>query len=151
MSSKSYAKRLKLADQIDSKDIMVHLYKRCELLGEKKYRTISGSSKCNSCIRRGYSRCDIRNVANKDFDRINKERKRLDAIILLARERKRNIKANIKRLKAEKKRFEFRYYSLIYLVINNLIESEERDEAERSKVNSLSTLLVNGFSKEDPF
>ena len=74
-----------------------------------------------------------------------------DATILSVRERKRNIRANIKRLKAEKKRLEFRYYSLIHLTVNNLIKSEERDEAERSKVDNPSILLVNGFSEKDPF
>ena len=151
MFSKFYAKRLKLADQIDSKGIIVYPYKRYKLLREKECRTISSSSKYSSCTRRGYSRYNIRNVINKDFDRINKERKRLDAIILSARKRKRNTRANIKRLKAEKERFESRYYSLIYLIVNNLIESEEKDEAERSKVNSLFILLINGFSKKDPF
>ena len=130
---------------------MVHPCKRCKLSGEKECRTISGSSKCSSYTRRGYSRYNVRNVANKDFNKINKERKRLDATILLARERKRNARVNVKRLKAEKERLESRYYSLIHLAVNNLIESEERDEAERSKVDSPFILLVNGFSKEDPF
>ena len=151
MFSKFYAKRLKLADQIDSKGIIVYPYKRYKLLREKECRTISSSSKYSSCTRRGYSRYNIRNVTNKNFNRINKERKKLDAIILSAKEKKRNIRINIKRLKAEKKRFESYYYSLIYLVVNNLIKSEERDETERSKVNNLFILLVNGFSKKDPF
>ena len=130
---------------------MVHPCKRCKLSGEKECCTMSGSSKCSSCTRRGYSRCDVRDVANEDFDRINKERERLDAAILSARERKRNARADVKRLKAEKERLESRYCSLIHLAVNNLIESEERDEAERSKVDGPSTSSVNGFSEEDPF
>ena len=103
---------------------------------------------CSSCTRRGYTRCD---AYDEGFDFINKECDRLDAEIQSATEKKRKAKANVQRLKAEKKRLQNHHHSLVRSAANDLLESEERDEAERAKVDGPSTTSVNGFSEEDPF
>ena len=134
--------RLRLARQIDLEGAMVQPCSRCKQSGEE-CRILLGSMKCGSCTRKGYAGCDVRDVTDADFDKLDNESEKLEEQLRIAKDQKSSARAKIKRLKSQRAYLKSRREELIRRGLNNIEELERLEASERSSVPGLPSPSLN--------
>jgi hypothetical protein len=101
-------------------------------------RVSLSSRKCGNCVRSGY-RCDAQEVSARDFEKIDKERARLRAEKLAARERRLVEEARIARLEKLEELLESREGEMIRRGVANIEELERLEEQERAEAQKFAS------------
>jgi hypothetical protein len=150
--------RLRLADKINSLGVMVFPCSRCQQSGSE-CRVLPNSTKCGSCTRLGRP-CNVREVTDLQFDKIDREKERLDAEILKAQEEEEKLsnealvrRAKWRRLLKQKKFLKEREIELVRRGLSNVEELERVEEEEREAQEAVNTTPVPSdldFNFEDP-
>jgi len=117
-----------------------------------------GSSKCGNCTRRGI-KCDVRDVTERDFAKIDKEAARLDAAIKQFREEEEAARARWKRFERLREALKEKEIEMVRRGVDNIeelerIEDEERADAQDaqrpSSVPPDPITMLEDFSAEMP-
>ncbi len=90
-----------------------------------------GSKKCGNCTRRGL-RCDVRDVTDRDFEKIDKEASRLDAEIRKSREDMELAMARWKRFERLREVLKEKEIEMVRRGLDNIEELERVEDEERA-------------------